>query len=711
MDKKIKFYENRILEDKLLINQIKKETISNEDKDLLNKRINHLQNEIDFMNQELIILRSKVNEMQIEETKEDSPVIQQEELADGFHNPFKVNKQKVQEKIPVQPKIQKQPKEKNMESAVGKNLMSIFASILIFVSIIFFSKLLYDNLTDNIKTIVMFLTSFSITGLGLFLMKKNPENKIYLSLAGCGLGSIYISLFISNILFKTLNNIVLYLFLALWIFFICLLSKKHSKIFQFIGQIGITISIILGTYNCLKYYISIGSFEFLLITIYFSITSLVFYLTHLEKENSKNIINNTFNLINTIILIFGCISLKEMEMAIPTVIVITLYLLSTIIIQYFKTFIESKNLTFSIFNIITLFLISIPLSSIFDSMLIPFIIYIILLIINEYKTNSSSTTLLNAFFVIMILITTLDFEISSTLFIIYLVLSLLFILYGLKFEKTEFDIYGIGYLFACAILTGHNMILHPILMTLSVAFIAYILKNYYYNTFIKVGTYASYVLCLYLEFINVIDYFEVREYLEVASVIKISGYVIIGLLNYLMWKTKLGLNWKTSESENLTENTCRIINGYLMAMSSFDLSRTSSGFEHLWFILITIALFVVNTKEVLEKDTIQSGLYIGAKYTALAILILNSLDVPNFLLSIVCLIIAIANIIYGFKYDYKSLRIYGLLLALLNVIKLLLFDISFANTVGFAFSLFMCGSLCFAISFIYNKMEQKFKNN
>ena len=52
------------MEDKLLINQIKKETISNEDKDLLNKRINHLQNEIDFMKSleqefELLVRRHK----------------------------------------------------------------------------------------------------------------------------------------------------------------------------------------------------------------------------------------------------------------------------------------------------------------------------------------------------------------------------------------------------------------------------------------------------------------------------------------------------------------------------------------------------------------------------------------------------------------------------------------------------------------------------
>lgn len=711
MEKKIKFYENRILEDKLLINQIKKESIDNEDKALLNKRIDHLQNEIDFMNQELMILRSKVNELPVEEIKESTAVIQQTELADGFHNPFKVNKQKVQEKIPVQPKIQKQPKEKNMESAVGKNLMSIFASILIFVSIIFFSKLLYDNLTDSIKTIVMFLTSFAITGVGLFLMKKNPENKIYLSISSCGLGSIYISLFISNILFKTLNNIVLYLLLAIWIFFVCLLSKKHSKIFQFIGQIGITISVLLGAINCVKIGDENSIFEFLLITIYFTITSLIFFFMHLEKDNFKNIINNTFNFINTIILTFGCIAFKDLSLEKAIIIVITTYLLFTMLIQYFKTTIEKNNIVFGVFNAISLFLISIALGSIFDAMFIPFIIYIVLLAINEFKSKSTSTTLLNLFFVVMIFITSLDFDVFNTFFIGYLIFSTLFVLYGLKFKRKEFNIYGIGYFFICTILTGQNLVLHPILITLELLLIAYVLKKYHYDTLIKIGFYTGYILCLYLEFINIISTLESQDHYDIAGLVKIIGFIVVGLFNYLMWKTKLGSNWETDEKEIITENTCRTINGYLMTMSSVSLFNTSSGIEHLWLILITTALFVINTKEVLEKNTIQSGLYVGAKYTALAILILNSFEVPNFLLSIVCLIIAIANIIYGFKENYKSLRIYGLLLALFNVVKLLLFDISFSNTIGLAFSLFICGSLCFAISFIYNKMEQKFKNN
>ena len=133
--------------------------------------------------------------------------------------------------------------------------------------------------------------------------------------------------------------------------------------------------------------------------------------------------------------------------------------------------------------------------------------------------------------------------------------------------------------------------------------------------------------------------------------------------------------------------------------------------QHLISILITIALFIINTKEVLEKNTIKSSLYIGIKYTALVILILNSFDAANYLISIICFVIAILDIAYGFKFDYKTLRIYGLLLSLLNIIKLILIDISFENTLGLAFSLFLCGTLCFAISFIYNKMEKQFKNN
>ncbi len=51
---------------------------------------------------------------------------------------------------------------------------------------------------------------------------------------------------------------------------------------------------------------------------------------------------------------------------------------------------------------------------------------------------------------------------------------------------------------------------------------------------------------------------------------------------------------------------------------------------------------------------------------------------------------------------------YGLVLSIISVIKLIIIDISYDNLALRAASFLVCGLLCFAISYIYNKLD---KNN
>ncbi|MBP5178801.1 MAG: hypothetical protein J6066_04445, partial [Lachnospiraceae bacterium] len=65
----------------------------------------------------------------------------------------------------------------------------------------------------------------------------------------------------------------------------------------------------------------------------------------------------------------------------------------------------------------------------------------------------------------------------------------------------------------------------------------------------------------------------------------------------------------------------------------------------------------------------------------------------------------------GFIYKLKGLRIYGLVLSLVCVVKLVMIDISYENTIGHALSFFLSGVLCFVISAIYSYVEKKYKNS
>lgn len=80
-------------------------------------------------------------------------------------------------------------------------------------------------------------------------------------------------------------------------------------------------------------------------------------------------------------------------------------------------------------------------------------------------------------------------------------------------------------------------------------------------------------------------------------------------------------------------------------------------------------------------------------------------------ISIASIIFAIISIYYGFIANYKYLRIFGLILSIFSVIKLILIDISYDDTIWRALSFFICGILCFVISVIYNKIDKKIESN
>ena len=64
----------------------------------------------------------------------------------------------------------------NIESWVGKVLMGAFASPLVFIAIIIFTKVLLTFLTDTIKIFLIFASSFALTATGyIYSQKKNRK--------------------------------------------------------------------------------------------------------------------------------------------------------------------------------------------------------------------------------------------------------------------------------------------------------------------------------------------------------------------------------------------------------------------------------------------------------------------------------------------------------------------------------------------------------
>ena len=189
-------------------------------------------------------------------------------------------------------------------------------------------------------------------------------------------------------------------------------------------------------------------------------------------------------------------------------------------------------------------------------------------------------------------------------------------------------------------------------------------------------------------------------------------FSIIALLNVIAAKSIFVKDFQTLQTEKTCVSATRITNALLMACGLRAIMFTNNNICHFILILFSVAIFMVNTKNLLiQYKGMWSGIYIGIKLTVLIITILSSIDAANYVISVSTFLFAIISIVVGFKYCYKSFRIYGLFLSLISVAKLILVDISYDNTLGHALSFFICGILCFVISMIYHLIDRKVQDN
>ena len=136
-------------------------------------------------------------------------------------------------------------------------------------------------------------------------------------------------------------------------------------------------------------------------------------------------------------------------------------------------------------------------------------------------------------------------------------------------------------------------------------------------------------------------------------------------------------------------------------------------YDSVWqipLILITVLIFMVNSKRLLQED-VRAGYYVALKYTVLMVCILTSYSVANYFISICLLLFAILSIIIGFYKNTVTFRLYGLILSMVSVFKLIMIDIKYDSTLENAVSFFVSGILCFIISFLYNKIDHSLKKS
>ena len=128
-------------------------------------------------------------------------------------------------------------------------------------------------------------------------------------------------------------------------------------------------------------------------------------------------------------------------------------------------------------------------------------------------------------------------------------------------------------------------------------------------------------------------------------------------------------------------------------------------------IITALGLFYVLAKHLLKNQNIIYHLAVCITATIFINCVCRGIAALSniiYIYSIVSMVVALVCIVAGFISKSKGMRMYGLILIMLCVIKLVTIDISSENSMSRVLAFVVGGIVCFIISGIYNVFERKF---
>lgn len=608
---------------------------------------------------------------------------------------------------------------RDLEHTVGKNVMGIVASCLIFIGLILFGIIIYPFLTDNIRLLAMYAVSLAFIVFGYIKSEKQPNNKFYISLLACGTGAIYITLLMTSIYFKKIDELVLYILLFIWSLIACFLSKKRGALFQIIGELGLLISLIFGIYYCYNEQSQLYSF---ILLGYFVLSSTVYLLMHYRKTLEGNLIHFIMHIIAAYAFAAACLSFDSFFSAPAIVIfswIVAAYIYSHILIS--NVLMEEKSgVTLCIINLfyalaISIVILEAPLGGEIGRGIINVAFCLIMLALQAHslKDSPSSKTVCDCGIMVLAFwgIAVLGEGAMST--VLALVLALLGILFGAWLNNLAYQIGGYVFLFTYLFTKELLPAYADIALSLVVLVVLFFTVKKFYKTNTKVCNYIFFMCILYLLGNRIIealsgvltagsDWYNALE--AFLPILLLSGAQL------LFVRCGLHKHWITKEKEQPSTIAFAITHIVIMLAALAYIANFAKLREIM--ILLAIVLFLVNNKAIMDSSpSVWPGIYVLGKLTLLLIVSVNAYDSPEYLISVACFILSVISIILGFKFRRKSFRTYGLVLSLISVAKLVMVDIHYENTIGRAASFLVCGVLCFVINIIYNRIDKMNEEN
>ena len=599
------------------------------------------------------------------------------------------------------------------ESWIGKHLMGVLASVLIFIALILFASLIIPYLNDAVKIGLMFTVSIALTGFAFYEHRKRPENTFFTALLACGLGCTYLSILVTRIYFKVIGDIAMYVLLLVWAGIILYMGKKESKLFQVIGNAGYIISALLA-WNLKDGALVLPVLAYLLI-----LGGAFQY--NFRKDNMQRLVQSSINL--AIIFYFAARIGQNVEKCVPlTVSAIFIVVISAVYFAaslFGKKLINSANKIYFAFASAIVFYMSYLLLA--DCVEMPdwisLTVFFIIAAVAELAAflqrneKEDDTSLFFKHFGIIgwfaiaeigTYIMYRDFFNTGALFVALLPIAV----YGVKKEYSLFrnqaiilaalmtllELFGERSLIFCAV----ELVYAVIILTM---------EGFVVNKSIefKFIWYFYVQVCIAIFFCTVAGKFafDTDDYMIMFAVIP------VGLFNMLMRVLKF---YRDDRGQNNVPALMAldIVNAMGILIGLYNIIMIDGVIPQGINIAFTTALACVNVRRHFA-GTNNEKLYTGIKFGIILLFSLIGYDAAGYIVSVVTLAFAILCIFVGFNKNFgaKELRVYGLILSMFCVVKFIMIDITYENTIGRAISFLISGILCFGISAIYNHFEKQ----
>ncbi|WP_029233288.1 DUF2339 domain-containing protein [Butyrivibrio sp. VCB2006] len=598
------------------------------------------------------------------------------------------------------------------ESWIGKHLMSILASVLIFVALILFASLIIPYLGDGIKITMMFTASIGISAFAYYQHKKKPENTFFTSLLACGIGCCYISILVTRISFEAIGDIGMYVLMLLWGLAVLFLARKENWLFQVISNAGFVISALFAfamkdeslILPLLAYLIVMGGAH-----------QYIFWKNSLQRKIQCGV-----NL--AIIAQYSAVLRFAFDGGVSyTIAFVIMTILALAIFVYFTfgdLFKEnSSNPYFAVASAVTLCITYLGLLSGFDApdmvrviglFAIGVLAEVATLLIDkknpENKYSLFSLIWITAWLMIVSVVaytTVTEFFDTGVLFVFLAPLALWGIKTGDKFYKWQAFILAATMVFV-ELFSGAALMF--CVMAFAYAVLVFVIEAFIANKAmeIKFTYYVFALITLMMLMYTLCNNFEFdKEWTRLFMTIP------AGLVNAAMIFAGLDRD-SQGESHKDYWKLLNVINIIGMLVGLFDMAISDGAAAIAISLVYTVSLASVNLKHHIEGNG-DEKLYAGIKYGIILLVALYSYSAKGYIASVCVLAYAIVCIIIGFskRFGAKELRIYGLILSMICVVKFIMIDTTYENTLGHAISFLISGILCFGISAIYNHYEKK----